>query len=431
MKDGTNGGVRETLSTLFEAAYQTAHPSVCLPTHLPPVPEGGRIIIIGAGKGSAAMAVAAEEHYIASGQADKISGLISTRHGFALPTKVIEIMEAGHPVPDANSIIGAARAIELAKSAGPNDLVLCLLSGGASAIWAAPISGVSFETKQTLTKQLLKSGAPISEMNCVRKHLSEIKGGKLAAAVYPARLLTLAISDVPGDNPDEIGSGPTVADHSTLADARAVLEKWKITPSPEIAKALADPHSETLKAGDPKLANSRYEIVAAPRASIEAAASVARVHGYRVITLGDDLEGEARDVAKAHAEMALDAKRKHEKVAIMSGGELTVTVRGDGSGGPNQEYALGLAIALDATPGISGLAGDTDGIDGGGGHAGDPAGAMVFPDTLMRAVAVNLNAAKFLENNDSTGFFRPLGDLILCGPTQTNVNDFRVILVDP
>ncbi len=431
MKDATNGDVRETLSTLFQAAYRTAHPSACLPPYLPAVPEGGRIIIIGAGKGSAAMAVAAEEHYIATGEAGKISGLISTRHGFGLPTKIIEILEAGHPVPDANSIFGAERAIALAKSAGPNDLVLCLLSGGASAIWAAPVAGVSFEAKQALTKQLLKSGAPISEMNCVRKHLSEVKGGKLAAAVYPARLLTLAISDVPGDNPDEIGSGPTVADRSTLADARAVLAKWNIEPSPEIARALADPANETLKAGDPKLANSSYKIVAAPRASIEAAAKIARDLGYRVVTLGDDLEGEARDVARKHAEMALEAKRKGEKIAIMSGGELTVTVRGNGSGGPNQEYALGLAIALDGTPGISGLAGDTDGIDGGGGHAGDPAGALVFADTLQRAAAANLNAANFLENNDSTGFFRPLGDLILCGPTQTNVNDFRVILVDP
>jgi hydroxypyruvate reductase len=431
MADGTNGSVRQRLATLFETAYKTAHPSVCLPPHLPPVPPAGRIIVIGAGKGSAAMAVAAEDHYIRTGQAEKISGLISTRHGFGLPTKIIEIMEAGHPVPDANSVAGAKRAIELAKSAGPNDLVLCLLSGGASAIWAAPVAGVSFEAKQALTKELLKSGAPISEMNCVRKHLSEIKGGKLAASVYPARLLTLAISDVPGDNPDEIGSGPTVADRSTLADARAVLAKWKITPPPEIANALSDPKNETLKAGDPKLANSSYKIVAAPKASLEAAAAIARELGYRVTILGDDLEGEAREVARAHAELALAAKRKNEKVAIMSGGELTVTVRGNGSGGPNQEYALGLAIALDGTPGISGLAGDTDGIDGGGGNAGDPAGAMVFPDTLARARSANLNAAKFLENNDSTGFFRPLGDLILCGPTQTNVNDFRVILVDP
>jgi hydroxypyruvate reductase len=431
MPDGTNGGVRQTLSALFEAAYKTAHPSTCLPPHLPPVPRDGRIIIIGAGKASAAMAVAAEQHYVAAGQGDKISGLVSTRHGFGLPTRIIEILEAGHPVPDANSIAGAKRAIELAKSAGPNDLVLCLLSGGASALWSAPVPNVSFEAKQALTKPLLKSGAPISEMNCVRKHLSGIKGGKLAAAAYPAHLLTLAISDVPGDNPDEIGSGPTVADRSTLADARAVLAKWKITPSAEISRALEDSRNETLKAGDPKLTNSTYRIVAAPKASIEAAAEAARKLGYRIVLLGDALEGEARDVARTHAEMALDAKRKGEKVAIMSGGELTVTVRGKGSGGPNQEYALGLAIALNGAPGIAGLAGDTDGIDGGGGNPGDPAGAMVFADTLRRAEADNLNAAKFLENNHSTGFFRPLGDLILCGPTQTNVNDFRVVLIDP
>lgn len=422
---------RATLMALYEAAYTTAHPSTCLPPYLPPVPPNGRIVIIGGGKGSAAMAVATEQHYIAQGQGDKISGLISTRHGFGLPTQIIKILEAGHPVPDANSIEGAKQAIALAKSAGPNDLVLCLLSGGASAIWSAPVEGVTFEAKQQLTKQLLRSGAPISEMNCVRKHLSQIKGGKLAAAVHPARLLTLSISDVPGDHPDEIGSGPTVADRSTLADARAVLAKWKITPSPEIAVALNDPANETLKAGDPKLSSSDYKIVAAPRASIEAAAQIARAKGYRIEFLGDSLEGEAREVAKSHAAMALDAKRRGEKVAIMSGGELTVTVKGNGSGGPNQEYALGLAIALDSTPGVHGLAGDTDGIDGGGGNAGDPAGALVFPDTLKRALAQNLNAAKFLENNDSTGFFRPIGDLILCGPTQTNVNDFRVVLVDP
>lgn len=422
---------RATLMALYEAAYTTAHPSTCLPPYLPPVPTNGRIIIIGGGKGSAAMAVATEQHYIAQGQGDKISGLISTRHGFGLPTQIIKILEAGHPVPDANSIEGAKQAIALAKSAGPDDLVLCLLSGGASAIWSAPVDGVTFEAKQQLTKQLLRSGAPISEMNCVRKHLSQIKGGKLAAEVYPARLLTVSISDVPGDHPDEIGSGPTVADRSTLADARAVLERWNITPSPEIAAALNNPTNETLKAGDTKLSSSEYKIVAAPKASIEAAAKIARDKGYRVDVLGDSLEGEAREVAKFHAAMALDAKRRGEKVAIMSGGELTVTVKGNGSGGPNQEYALGLAIALDGAPGISGLAGDTDGIDGGGGNAGDPAGAIVFPDTLKRALAQNLNAAKFLENNDSTGFFRPIGDLILCGPTQTNVNDFRVVLVDP
>jgi glycerate 2-kinase len=431
MQSDANSAARKLLTSLYQTAHTTAHPSTCLPPHLPPAPDGGRIIIIGAGKGTAAMAVAAERHYIAAGLGDKISGLISTRHGFALPTEIIEVLEAGHPVPDANSIEGAKRAIALAKSAGPNDLVLCLLSGGASAIWAAPAAGVSFEAKQLLTKQLLKSGAPISEMNCVRKHLSNIKGGKLAAAAHPARLLTLAISDVPGDHPDEIGSGPTVADRSTLADAKAVLKKWNVTPAPEIAAALDNPANETLKSGDPKLAASVYKIVAAPRASIEAAAQILRAEGYKIESLGDSLEGEARDIARQHAQMALAAKARGEKLAIMSGGELTVTVKGNGSGGPNQEYALGLAIALGGAGGVIGLAGDTDGIDGGGGEASDPAGAFVFSDTLRRAEALNLNAANFLANNDSTGFFRPLGDLILCGPTQTNVNDFRVVLVDP
>lgn len=433
MANDNNGQARHLLLDLYTRAHRTAHPATCLPPHLPPVPNGGpnggRIIVIGAGKGSAAMAVAAENHYIAKGESQAISGLVSTRHGFGLPTQILEILEAGHPVPDSHSIEGARRAIDLARSAGREDIVLCLLSGGASAIWAAPVAGVSFEAKQKITKQLLKSGAPISEMNTVRKHLSNIKGGKLAAAAYPARLLTLAISDVPGDHPDEIGSGPTVADRSTLADARAVLAKWNITPPDEITIALNNPENETLKAGAEKLANSEYKIVAAPKASLEAAADAARQHGYRVMMLGDALEGEARAVAKSHAALALEAMSRSEKLAILSGGELTVTVRGNGSGGPNQEYALGLAIALQGADGITGLAGDTDGIDGGGGNPGDPAGALVFPDTLERASRLNLNAAQFLENNDSTGFFRPLGDLILCGPTQTNVNDFRVVLV--
>ncbi|MGL4396084.1 MAG: glycerate kinase type-2 family protein [Hyphomicrobium sp.] len=447
MADVSTSGARDLLNALYKAAYATAHPDVCLPPHLPPVPKDGRIIIIGGGKGSAAMAVAAERHYIAAGQGDKISGLISTRHGFGLPTQIIEILEAGHPVPDDNSIVGATRAIALAQSAGPNDLVLCLLSGGASAIWAAPVEGVSFAAKQLTTKLLLRSGLPISEMNCVRKHLSRIKGGKLAAAAHPARLLTLSISDVPGDHPDEIGSGPTVADRSTLAQAREILGRagaiLAAMPSTaqrplaeqsfpaEVVAALNDPANETLKAGDPKLSTSDYRIVAAPKASLEAAAKIARDAGYAVDILGDSLEGEARDIAAFHAEMARDAKRRKAKTAIMSGGELTVTVRGNGAGGPNQEYALGLALALNGESGICGLAGDTDGIDGGGGNAGDPAGALVLPDTMARAAARNLNAAHFMENNDSSGFFGALGDLILCGPTQTNVNDFRVILIDP
>lgn len=422
---------RRFLMTLYETAVSTAHPATCLPPHLPEVPRGGRLLVIGAGKAAAAMAVAAERHYIAAGNRARVGGFVTTRHGFKLPTDIIEIIEAGHPVPDANSISGAARAIEAAKSAGPEDLVLVLLSGGASALWAAPAAGVAFEAKQRLTRQLLRSGAPISEMNCVRKHLSRIKGGKLAAAIYPARLLTLAMSDVPGDHPDEIGSGPTVGDRSTLADARAVLARWKITPEPEIAAALADPLNETVKPGDPRLEVSDYRIVAAPRASIAAAADLARTRGYRVEILGDSLEGEAREVAAAHAAMAQRYLASGQRVAILSGGELTVTVRGQGSGGPNQEYALGLVATLGGVRGIAALAGDTDGTDGGGGSATDPAGAIVLASTYDRAIAAGMDPATYLADNDSTGFFRATGSLIECGPTQTNVNDFRAILIDP
>jgi hydroxypyruvate reductase len=305
------------------------------------------------------------------------------------------------------------------------------MSGGASALWSAPVEGVPFEAKQALTKQLLRSGARITEMNCVRRHLSRIKGGKLAAAAYPARLLTLAISDVPGDEPASIGSGPTVADPTTLAEARAVLANYRIEPPAEIAAALADPANETPKPGDPRLANAQYVMVATPKASLEAAAKIARAAGYRVDVLGDSLEGEARDVGRFHAAMALDAKRRGERVAILSGGEFTVTVKGNGAGGPNQEYALGLAMALDGAAGIAALAGDTDGIDGGGGNATDPAGAIVVSDTLVRAAAKGIDAAAYLANNDSSGFFGAIGDLLQCGPTQTNVNDFRAILIDP
>jgi glycerate 2-kinase len=352
---------RKLLMEMYEAAVATAHPDTCVPPHLPPVPQGGRIVVVGAGKAAAAMARAAERYYVGNGQQDLIAGFVTTRHGYGLPTDVIDVIEAGHPVPDANSIESAKRALELAASAGPHDLVLALMSGGASALWSAPVAGVSVEAKQTLTKQLLRSGARISEMNCVRKHLSRIKGGKLAAAAHPARLLTLAISDVPGDDPAAIGSGPTVGDPTTLAEARAVLARYAITPPPEIAAALDDPRNETLKPGDPKLAATRYVIVAAPKASLEAAAAMARREGYRVEILGDALEGEAREVGRTQAARALDAKRRGERVAILSGGELTVTVKGNGAGGPNQEYALGLAIALEGATGIAALAGDTDG----------------------------------------------------------------------
>lgn len=422
---------RKLLLAMYDAAVETAHPRSCVPPHLPDVPPGGRIIIIGAGKAAAAMAQATEQAYAARGQLDRVSGLVTTRHGYALPTEHIPIVQAGHPVPDSNSVASARQALELAATAGPDDLVLCLLSGGASALWSAPVDGVSFELKQQLTKQLLRSGAPISAMNCVRKHLSRIKGGKLAAAVHPARLITLAISDVPGDDPDAIGSGPTVGDKTTLADARAVVAKYGMKLAPEIMAALDDPANETLKPGDRKLTSASYTIVAAPKASIAAGAEVARRAGYEVEVLGDALEGEARDVGREHARLALEAKAHGRRVAILSGGEFTVTVTGNGTGGPNQEYAMGLALGLGGAAGIAALAGDTDGIDGGGGNADDPAGAIVMPDTLARASAVGRDAAAMLADNDSTAFFRAIGDLIECGPTQTNVNDFRAILVDP
>lgn len=423
--------MRALLDRIFEAAVATAHPSRCVPPHLPPVPEDGRLFIIGAGKATAAMAQAAERHYASQPGYERVSGFVVTRHGYGLATERIEILQAGHPVPDEGSVEGARRTVALMAEAGEKDVVLCLLSGGASALWSAPVDGVSFEAKQALTKALLRSGAPISDMNCVRKHLSRIKGGRLAAAAPLARLITLAISDVPGDSPDAIGSGPTVPDTTTLADARAILAKFAVDTPAEIAAALDRAENETPKPGDPAFANADYKIVAAPKASLEAAAEIARSQGYVVHILGDALEGEARDVARAHADLALTAKARGERVAILSGGELTVTVRGNGSGGPNQEYALGLALALKGAGGVFGLAADTDGTDGGRGAADDPAGALVFPDTLARANACGLDGAAMMSNNDSTAFFRGINDLIVCGPTQTNVNDLRVVLVQP
>ncbi|MFA9473992.1 MAG: glycerate kinase [Filomicrobium sp.] len=425
------GDAQTRLLEFFNAAVAAAHPSTCVPPNLPEVPAGGRIIIVGAGKAAAAMAQATEKYYTARGEGGSISGFVTTRHGFGLPTELIEVIEAGHPVPDENSISSAQRALELAASAGADDLVLCLLSGGASALWAAPVDGVTFDMKQALTRDLLRSGARISEINCVRKHLSRIKGGRLAAAANGKELLTLAISDVPHDSPDAIGSGPTVADPTTLADARAILVLYRITPPAEIAAALQDPANETPLPGSDALSRSRYQLAARPMASLEAAAKLAAAAGYRVDILGDSLEGEARDVAAFHAAMAHNAKQRGDRVALMSGGELTVTVRGNGSGGPNQEYALGPAVALDGADGIYGIACDTDGTDGGIGKPDDPAGALILPDTVKRAGDLGIDAVTFLKNNDSTGFFRGIGDLVMPGPTQTNVNDFRVILVDP
>ena len=420
---------RALLEEIYDLAVARAHPAGAIPGRLPDVSGYDRVVVVGAGKAAAAMLLATEAGY-AGLPAGKLDGFVVTRHGYALTGSRLPILEAGHPMPDAGSLAAAQRALSLVATADERTLVLVLMSGGASALWTAPVAGVAIADKQALTKDLLRCGARISEINTVRRHLSRIKGGKLAAAAGRAEVVTLAISDVPGDEPAAIGSGPTVADPTTLADAREVLARYKITPAPAIASALADPANETLKPGDPVLKRSRYEIIAAPKASLAAAQTRLEADGYRVVTLGDALEGEAREVAKDHARIALEAKSRGERVAILSGGELTVTVTGTGSGGPNQEYALSLAIALDGAGGISGLAADTDGTDGGGGSADDPAGALVLPDTLARAHALQLNAATFLANNDSTGFFRAVGGLVERGPTQTNVNDFRAILVD-
>jgi hydroxypyruvate reductase len=423
--------IRDELRLLLDRAIATAQPGVCLPAHLPMPTEGGRVIVLGAGKAAAAMAQAAEAHYEAAGLRELVGGMVTTRHGYALPTRWIEVGEAAHPVPDASSIANAERALRLAAEAGPRDLVLVLLSGGASALWAAPAEGVTLADKQALTRALLRSGAPIGSLNAVRKHVSRIKGGRLTRAAAPAPVVTLAVSDVIGDDPATIGSGPTVADPTTLADARAELVRFGVTPEPPIARALADATNETPKPGDATFASSRYTVVATARQSLEAAAEAGRQLGYEVAILGDDFEGEAREVAAEHARQALAARRRNKRVLLLSGGELTVTVTGKGRGGRNQEFALALAMALDGAPGITALAAGTDGADGGTGAADDPAGAIVDSSTLARAAALNLSPAAFLADNDSGGFFERLGDLVVTGPTQTNVNDFRAIVVEP
>jgi len=341
------------------------------------------------------------------------------------------MVEAGHPVPDEAGIAATQEALRLATEAGPEDEVLVLLSGGGSANWIAPAGELTLAEKQAITRAMLRSGAPIGEINTVRKHISRIKGGRLAVAARNARrILTLAISDVPFDDPAVIASGPTVPDPSTLADARAICERRNI-PLPETAiRLLNDPNNETPKAGDPAFARAEYRIIARPIDALEAAAAAAREAGYEPIMLGADLEGEAREVAAVHASEAKRYKAAGQRVALISGGELTVTIRGEGHGGPNQEYALALALALDGAPGILGIAADTDGTDGGRGAATDPAGGLVDATTLSRAQAAGLDPRAMLLDNDSTRFFATIGDLVQPGPTRTNVNDCRVILVD-
>jgi glycerate 2-kinase len=422
---------RPLLRAIFDSAVAAAHPDVVLAAHLPPAPKG-RVICLAAGKGAAALAAAAERHYLdeLGLPPSRLEGIATTRHGHGVPTRRIKVIEAGHPVPDEAGLKGAAESLLLAESAGADDLLLVLLSGGGSANWIAPVEGVSFAQKQLLNRALLRSGAPIGEINTVRKHLSRIKGGRLARAGRRAEIVTLAISDVPHDDPSAIASGPTVPDPTTLADARAIIAKYGITVDDAIRRALDDPKNESCKPGDPAFARARFELIARPRASLDAATQKASEAGYHIIDLGADLEGEAREVAGDHAELALRARSERKRVAILSGGELTVTVRGNGHGGPNQEYALALAGLLEGTSGISALAADTDGADGGGGSATDPAGAMIDQTTFAMMASLNLDPQAYLDNNDATAFFAATGDLLLTGPTLTNVNDIRVILVD-
>ncbi len=422
---------RPLLRAIFEAAVAAAHPDVVLAPHLRPVPKG-RVICLAAGKAAAAMAAAAERHYLDALEMDpaRLAGIATTRHGHGVPTRRIKVIEAGHPVPDEAGLKGAEQSLQLAQGAGADDLLLVLLSGGGSANWIAPAEGVSFAQKQLLTRALLRSGAPIGEVNTVRKHLSRIKGGRLARAGQAAEIVTLAISDVPRDDPSAIASGPTVPDPTTLADARAIVAKYGLRVDDAIGRALDDAKNESCKPGDAAFARAQFELIARPRASLEAAIEKAGDAGYEVVDLGADLEGEARDVAADHAQLALKARAAGRRVAILSGGELTVTVRGNGRGGPNQEYALALAGLLKNTRGISALAADTDGADGGAGSAADPAGAMIDQNTFAKMASLGLDASAHLDNNDATAFFAATGDLLLTGPTLTNVNDIRVILVD-
>jgi hydroxypyruvate reductase len=412
-------------------AVQAAHPARCLPPLLPGAPRG-RLIVLAAGKAAGSMAEVTERVYLQDRgfPRERLVGLAVARHGYGRPTSVIEMIEAGHPVPDAASLAAAGRALALAEEASADDLVLVLMSGGASANWIAPAAGLLFSDKQAVTRALLRSGAAIDEINCVRKHLSRIKGGRLARHAFPARVATLAISDVPGDDPAVIGSGPTVPDPSTLTDARAIVAKYKLDLPVSVTRALQDPANESPKPGDPAFANTSFALAARPAGALRAAEAAAGDAGYDVISLGADVEGEAREVAAAHAKLARDLRAQGRRAAILSGGELTVTMRGQGQGGPNQEYALALAMAIEGVPAVVAIAGDTDGTDGGGGLASDPAGAFADGETVRRAKSLGLDPAAFLANNDSSGFFRKLGDLLEPGPTYTNVNDFRCILVD-
>ncbi len=421
------------LRGIFDAAVAAAHPDQALPSALPPPPATGRILLLSTGKAGGSMMASAVRHYrTACGlPPERLFGLGTARHGYEGTNPLIEMVSAGHPVPDQGSLDAARRTLAMAAHATPQDIAVVLMSGGGSANWIAPAGAISLAEKQALNKALLRSGAHIGEINCVRKHLSRIKGGRLAARIAAQRIWTLAISDVPGDDPSTIASGPTVPDPTTQADAIAILAKYNVVLPESAARVLADPSQESPKPGAAVFARSSFDIVTRPRDGLEAAIRAAEHAGYTVHSLGPDVEGEAREVAAAHARLALEMKVAGKRTVILSGGELTVTIRGEGTGGPNQEYALALAEALGGTTGITALSGDTDGTDGGRGDATDPAGAFIDETTLARARARGLDAAAHLAQNNATPYFQALGDLLETGPTLTNANDLRVILVEP
>jgi glycerate 2-kinase len=416
---------REFLLELFQVAVAAADPHQVLPPCLP-LDTSHRALVIGAGKAAAAMASALEKNW-----AGALSGLVVTPYGHGEPCQCIEIVEAAHPVPDPRGEKAATRILELVADLSADDLVICLLSGGGSALLSLPAPGITLADKQGITQQLLQSGATIADINCVRKHLSRIKGGWLARACYPAQLITYAISDVPGDDPAVIASGPTVADSTTSDEALAMLRRYDVQADRHILDWLKDSRSETLQAHDPVFVGNQFHVIATAQKSLEAAARVARKAGMEVLLLGDTIEGEAREVARVQAALALAARQHRDPtippLLILSGGETTVTVKGSGRGGRNTEFLLSLAVALAGAPNIYALAADTDGIDG----TQDNAGALLAPASWRRAHDLGLDAETMLANNDSYGFFAALDALLITGPTRTNVNDFRAILVLP
>ncbi|HJV79962.1 glycerate kinase [Noviherbaspirillum sp.] len=415
---------RQFLLDMFNSAVGAVSAEKCLPAFLPQASPEGRTLVIGAGKGAAAMAKVVEDHW-----QGELSGLVVTRYGHGAGCKRIEVVEAAHPVPDEAGRRAAGRMMEMVHGLTEKDLVLCLISGGGSALLALPAQGITLEQKQAVNKALLKSGATISEINCVRKHFSAIKGGRLALACAPARVVTLLISDVPGDDPGVIASGPTLPDPTTCEEALAILRKYRITIPDTMEQYLASGAGETPKPGDPRFARNEHHVIATAQQALEAAASIARAAGITPYVLSDEIEGEARDVGMVHAALARQVASRNQPFqrpcVLISGGETTVTVRGNGRGGRNAEFLLSLAVSLHGLEGVHAIACDTDGIDG----SEDNAGAIYAPDSVERAEKLGVRARAMLDNNDGYGFFSALGDLVVTGPTRTNVNDFRAILI--